>query len=142
VAGHADQPGLLGGQGDALGAGPAVRQRDLHLHVLAGPQGGHRLLGVQRSGAGQDDRVDVVAGQHLVQLGAGVRRAIAGRDLLGLLDRGAHHRTDHRVVDHREGVEVLDAEGPGPDEGDPDRPAHGSTARTMWPTAVLEAGTW
>ena len=104
--------------------------------------------GVQLGRGAQDDGVDVVAGEHLVQVGRGVAGAVLPRDLLGLLQPAADHGRDGDAVDGGEAVEVLDAERAGPGECDP----HGLVlflARTgpegrstRCPTAVLDPGTW
>ena len=85
VADHADESGLLLDAVDLFCVRPAVGQRDLHLHVLAGSHRRDRLSGVHLGGRAQDHRVDVVAREYLVEVGGGVCDAVPAGDVLRLL---------------------------------------------------------
>jgi hypothetical protein len=74
---------------------------------------------VQLGRGGQDDRVHVVAGQDLVQVGGGVRDAVGAGELLGLLLTAADQGGDGHAVDLRQPVEVLGPERAGSGERDP-----------------------
>ena len=63
--------------------------------------------------------------------------AIFVGDLLRRLERAADQRDDLDAVDVPEAVEMLFAEGAGAGERD----LHGWGSSTIWPTAVLLAGT-
>ena len=69
VPDHAGPPGLPLHAVDFLRVRPAVRHRNLHLHVLARSHRGDGLARVQLRRRAQDDGVHVVAGQDLVQAG-------------------------------------------------------------------------
>jgi hypothetical protein len=84
VADHADQPGFLLLGDHRFGIGPAVGQRDFHLHVLARLHAGDRLRGMHLGRRAQDHGVDIGPRQRF-QLGAGMARAILGRDGRGLI---------------------------------------------------------
>ncbi len=84
VSDHADQVGLVGHLRDLLRVGPRVGQRDLHLHVLASAQRSDRLRRVHLRRRAEDDRVDVVAGEHFVELGARVDGSVFRGDFLRL----------------------------------------------------------
>lgn len=86
---------------------------------------------MQRGRSGENDRVDVVAGQHPLQVAVDIRHAMAVGELLGLFEREAHHGVDHRVLDRRQGVEMLGPERSGSDERDPYRPRHVEASSTM-----------
>jgi hypothetical protein len=115
---------------------------NLHLDVLARPQHRHRLLGVHRRGGREDHRADVVAGEYGIEVGPGPRDAVGLRRLFRLPHRVVHHGDDSGVTDRGQGVKVLRAERTRADQRDPDRSRHAADSSTMWPTAVLDAGTW
>ena len=79
VPDHADQIVSRGDFRDLLRVGPRVGQRDLDLHVLASAQRRDRLRRVHLRRRAEDDRVDVIACEHLVEFGARVRRLRTSR---------------------------------------------------------------
>ena len=130
--------GLLGGE-HRLRVGQAVGQRNFHLHVLAGLEAGDRLGGVHLGGRAEDHGVDV-ARERLGELGAGVVDPVLGGDGLGGLQPAADEADHLHALDLGQAVEVLLPEGAGAGEGDLHAVSCGRN--TMWPTAVLLAGTW
>ena len=70
VLGDAEHPvGFLRGRHHPAGVADVVRDRLLTRHVLARPQRGDRVLRVQRRGAEDLDRVDLVVGEQRVDVG-------------------------------------------------------------------------
>ena len=99
VADHADQAGLLLQLIDGLGILPAVGERNLDLHVLAGLHALDRLLRVHLRRRAQDHRVHVRLRQRLAQLRRRVRDAVLLRDFLRRRELPADERHDFDAVD-------------------------------------------
>ena len=81
VAGHEDEPALLGQREQLLGLGARLGRRLLHEDVLAGQQ---RLLGqfvVCHHGGRDRDRVQLRIGQQLLEVACGSRSGIPRRVL-------------------------------------------------------------
>ena len=125
-----------------LGAGKAVGERDLDLHVLARGKARGRLRRVHLRRRAQDRRVDVRQGEALREVGGDVRHAVLRRDLARLAELAADERNDLDAVDQANRVEVLDAERAGAGQNNADRAGHHGFSSTRWPTAVFDAGTW
>ena len=89
-------PVCFGSRGDRERVGPAVREGNLDLDVLARVHGGEGLTRVQLGGGGQDDRVDAVVSKYVVQLVRGEWRAVRLGHLLGLFQAATH---DARYLD-------------------------------------------
>jgi hypothetical protein len=138
VAAHRDLAARLGGGHHGLAVLEHVAERNLHLHMLAGLQAGHRLRRVHLRRRAQDDGVDFLDLQAVGEVGGDVRDAVLVGHFLRLGELAAHHRHHLHAVDQLDGVEVLDAEGAGTGEGDVDGHVF---SRIRWPTAVLLAGT-
>jgi hypothetical protein len=126
--------------GDAIGVAQRVGQRNLDLHVLARLQAGDRLGGVHRRGRAEDHGVHLGQGQARGEVGGGVTDSVLVRHLARLVELAAHQGDHLDAVDALDRVEMLDAEGARPGQGDLDR--HHTSSRIRWPTAVLLAGTW
>ena len=104
--------------------------------MLAGAHDGDRLRGVQLGRRAQDHRVDVVAGERLVEVGGGVGDAVPLRNFLRLFQLATDDRGDLHSVDVAQAVEVLDAEGAGAGDCDSHRCSHPFDRRLMGCTAV------
>ena len=93
--GH-EQPVALLRRGDHLvGLRDGHRQRLLADHVLAGPEGLHRLGVVQERRRGDVDEIDVVASQHLPTSSMSGMPNRCGRGIGGLPVRPGHARQRH-----------------------------------------------
>ena len=88
VAGHQHAVGALGGRDEVLGLGRVHRRRLLDQHVLAGLERALGQLVVRGRGRGDDDRVELVVGQHLVEVRRRPRARIAGGEALERVGRG------------------------------------------------------
>src|SRR5579862_5790054 len=135
---HTHQPGLLLQFGHGLGIRPAVRQRNLYLHVLAGLQALERLRGVHLSGRAQDCRHHTWPGEGLRQAGGGVRDTAACRKGFGSCRLSTDYRYHLDSADLPEGIEVFASKGAGSREHN----LHVSLSKIRWPSAVFDTGTW
>ena len=118
----------------------AVGQRNLDLHMLAGPQARHRLCRMHLRRRAQDDSVHFLQGQALGQFGRDVTDGEFRRNVPGFLQLAANQRNHFDAIDFLDAFQVLDAEGAGAGKGDSN--GHCVFSRIRWPTAVLDAGTW
>ena len=139
VAAHGHQARLPLQHHHGLAFGQHVAQRNLHPHVLAGPQAGQALRSVQLRGRAQNHRVQARERQAVGQVGGDVGNAVPGGHFVRLVQVAADQRHTLHAFDQLDGVQVLDAKGSGARQGDLDRHVF---SRIRWPTAVLEAGTW
>jgi hypothetical protein len=69
VADHADKARFLLLRQHRLAVGPAVGQRNFHLHVLARVHAGDGLGSVHLGGGAQDHRIDVVTRERILKFG-------------------------------------------------------------------------
>ena len=137
VADHAGEPRVPGLGEHRLGVGQTVGEGDLDLNRLPGVHTGDGLGGVHLGGCAEDDRIDVIAGQGLGEIGGGVADTVLGGHGQGRLKAAAHQGCHPDALDGLQPIQMLFTERPGPCNGE----FHGCGSRTIWPTAVLLAGT-
>jgi hypothetical protein len=141
VAHHAHQAAATRGIRHGLGVAPAVRERDLHLHVFARGQALQRLRGMHLRGRAQDDGIHARLGERLTEVRGGMRHAVLARHFFGGRELPSNYRGHLDAADLLDGIQVLGAEGTGARQYDSHVwPPAGS--RMRWPTAVFDAGTW
>ncbi len=123
VADHADQAGLLLHLIDGLGIVPAVGERNLHLHVLAGLHALDRLLRVHlRRRAQNRGARRPAAPARRSSSRRRVRDAVLLRDFLRRCELPADDRHDFDAVDLLDRIEMLLPERAGACEHDLHRP--------------------
>ena len=138
VADHAHEPRLALERRDGLGICPAVRQRNLHLHMLAGAQALQRLCGMHLRRGAENRGIHARLRKRFGELGRGVAHAVFRRGGTGGFKIAAHQRHHLDAADELDGVEVFLAECTGAGKND----FHQVFSSTRWPMAVLDAGTW
>ena len=121
VAAHRHQAGLALQVDHCLRIPPAVGQRDLDLHMLAGLQALKRLRRMHLGRRAQDHGVHVLERQAGGEVGGDVADAVLLRHFLGLGQLAADQRHHLDTVDVLDAIEVLDAECAGAGQCDSDR---------------------
>jgi hypothetical protein len=116
MADHCDLARSLLHARNLLGVGQPIRERDLHLHVLARLEAGDRLAGVDLRGRGQDHGIDIGPRETLLELRRDVTDAEPRGDLLCRIERAADERDHLHTIDLGHGFEMLDAERAGTGE--------------------------
>ena len=79
--------------------------------MLAGIHRGKSLLGMHACGCRQDDGIDVVHGEALRQIGAGMRDAVFRRQFLRRFKATADHRCNLDTFDQLQRIKVLLSKG-------------------------------
>ena len=124
VAAHGHQPGLLLQGHDFFSALEGVRQRNLHLHMLARLQAGQRLLGMHLGGRAKNDGIQFWQSQAFRQFRGHMANTVLGSDLFGLLQVTADQGHDFDAINILDAVQVLDTESAGASQRDFDGFAH------------------
>ena len=108
---HADETGLLLKIGHRLRVGPALSERYLDLHMLAGFEAGDRLSGVQRCRGREDRGFNARALQRFGQVRRDVLDAVLLRHRAGTFEVPADERHDLDAADDLDRIQVLCAKG-------------------------------
>ena len=114
VTDHADAAGVMLHACDLARVRPVVGERDLDLHVLAGPHALDGLRGVQLRRCRQDHGVDAGPVERLGELRGDVRDAEFRGNFARLLERAADQRDDLDAADDLDRLQVLLAKAPAP----------------------------
>ena len=145
VADHAGEPGRLLLREHRFGVGEVIGERNLDLDMLTRVHALDRLRSVHLRGGAEDHRVDAGLVKRLGEVGAGMRDAVLRRDCLRRLQPPPDQADDFHAVDVVQAVEVFLAERARAGQCDLHKFTSGQAATrrsTIWPTAVLLAGTW
>ena len=116
MADHAGEPGLLLLFIDRFGIGPAIGERDFHLHMLARLHALDRLGGVHLGRRRQDYRFDAGLADGFRQVRGDVPNTVFVGNLLGLFQAPPDARHHLVAVDAGDAVKMFLAERAGPGE--------------------------
>ncbi len=111
VAAHGDEAGFLLRLQHGFGIREAVGQRNLHLHMLAGPQALDGLLRMHLRGRGEDHRRKSRLLETCGEIPGVVRDAELLRHFPGGFLVAAGDRDDFDPRNLLDGLQMLDAEG-------------------------------
>ncbi len=112
--------GRARGLDGALGVGDRLRERLLDEAVLAGLEHAHGEIGVCRDRGGDDDRVELVVGEQVVEVGREARAAVHGGQALAHLGAAVAAPRELGAVEAVEVAGEVRAPVAEPDDADPD----------------------